>query len=386
MATNLGPNGHLVGVAGGAARLATPALVLDFDLFQANLARMAQHGRDTGLALRPHAKTHKSADIARLQRAAGAIGVCCAKLGEAEALADHWADMADVLLTSPVVTPDGIARLIRLAARVPGLMVVADNAANVAALGHAAWQAGILLPVLVDIDLGMHRTGIASPRAEALARRIATTPGLTFAGIQAYGGQWQHIADYDARRAKVLEGLEALTVLVGALDAAGLPARIVTGGGTGTHAIDPAARVFTELQVGSYIFMDVDYDAVALEGPAGANGAPPPFGPALAVQVTVISANAPGLATTDGGVKAFATDGPAPRILAGAPPGASYRFMGDEYGCVTLPEGTALGIGDVLLVQVPHCDPTVNLHDWIHVVRDGTLEAIWPVHARGRSS
>ena len=367
-------NSDLIGVPGGRARLATPALVIDLDALERNLATMTAHAARCGIALRPHAKTHKSAEIARRQIAAGALGVCCAKLGEAEALAD--AGIGSLLITSPVVTERGMARLTALNARVPELMAVCDNAGAAARLAAAATASGKPLKLLIDIDPGLGRTGIAPSDAEPLVRQVAQADGLVYAGLQCYAGQVQHIESASDRRDASLSALKELSALCDRLAAAELKPAIVSGGGTGTFDIDPGAGVLTELQVGSYVFMDRQYNEVWSR---------PPFETSLYVQTTVISANRAGLATTDAGFKAFATDAGAPVIASGAPEGAAYFYFGDEQGGVIY-AGEPLAIGQTITCAVPHCDPTVNLYDCFHVVRGETLVEIWPIEGRGRSA
>jgi len=373
-------NEDLIGIAGGADRLQTPALVIDLDVLERNLARMVEHAGRAGVGLRPHAKTHKSVEIAKRQIAAGANGVCCAKLGEAEALAQGGIE--SILITSPVVTEAGIARLMALNARIADLMAVCDNATVAARLDAAALAAGKTLKVLVDIDPGMSRTGIRPADAPALVEQVAASRGLTFCGLQCYAGQVQHLESPNERRAASLQAMKELGELRDVIAKAGHAPKIISGGGTGTFDIDPDAHVLTELQVGSYVFMDKQYNDV-WEKP----GDRVPFDTSLFVQTTVISANRPGLATTDAGFKSFATDAGPPLLSAGAPDGAVYFFFGDEQGGVTYSrDGRLLQPGDVLRCVVPHCDPTVNLYDRYHVVRGDTLEAIWPVDARGRSA
>ena len=373
-------NKALIGKPGGRAKLATPALVLDLDAFERNLARMAEHCRTAGLALRPHAKTHKSLAVAKAQIAAGAIGICCAKLGEAEAMAEGGID--SILITSPVVAAQGIARLMALDAKISDLMVVIDNPLNAEALAAAAAEAGRSLKVLVDLDIGLHRTGIR-PGADALAlaEQIAAAEHLELRCLQAYAGHLMHIHDFAERREKSLAGMKVLGEMRDALREKGLACDIVSGGGTGTFNIDPEARVLTELQGGSYIFMDKQYNDVAL-----GNGATFPFETALSVQMSVVSANTKNLATTDAGFKSFATDADPPALLSGAPEGAGYFFFGDEQGGILLPDGARLEIGSILTAMTPHCDPTVNLYDAYHVVRGDTLVDIWPIEARGCSA
>jgi len=374
-------NADLVGAAGGRARLQTPALVLDLDAFERNLARMIAHARSSKLGIRPHAKTHKSVEIAKRQMEVGAEGICVAKLGEAEALAAGGID--SILITSPVVTDAGIARAAALNTRMRDLIVVCDNVETVAKLDAAMQTASRKkLKTLIDIDPGLGRTGIKPSGATKVVAAVASARYLEYAGLQCYAGQVQHLESPNERREKSLSALKELGGLRDALAKDGLTPAIISGGGTGTFDIDPDAHVLTELQVGSYIFMDRQYNDV-WEKP----GDRPPFETSLFVQTTVISANRPGLATTDAGYKAFATDAGPPLIAHGAPTGATYFFFGDEQGGITYPkDGGALKVGDVVTCVVPHCDPTVNLYDTYHVVRGDTLEALWPIEARGRSA
>ncbi len=369
---------HLIGQQGSRAALSTPVLVIDRDALERNIAAMAAFARENGLSLRPHAKTHKSVEIGRLQMAAGALGVCCAKLGEAEALANGGINA--ILITSPVVTPQAISRLVALHERIGDLMVVADHPDNVDALAHATHEASRPLPIVVDIDPGIRRTGVASPEAAvALAERIASHGSLGFAGVQFYCGAQQHIEAYADRRTAIEERTADLQTVIEQLRAAGHDPKIVTGGGTGTHQIDASLGVFTELQVGSYVFMDRQYEVCDLRG----DGAQL-FEQALFVDTHVISANSQGMATLDAGFKALSTDGGTPRVVDGAPEAAMFVFMGDEHGALIAMDHV-FRIGDHVVLAPRHCDPTVNLYDSYHVVRDGTLLDIWPVSARGRS-
>jgi D-serine deaminase-like pyridoxal phosphate-dependent protein len=342
---------------------------------------MAAHAKKNNIALRPHAKTHKCSEIAKLQMAAGALGICCAKLGEAEALADAGID--SILITSPVVTDGGIARLMALNARIGELRAVCDNASVASRLEAAASDAGKKLKVVIDIDPGLGRTGIRpGDGALALVEQIAKSAHLEYAGLQCYAGQVQHLESPNERRAASLNAMKELADLRDQLKARDLAPKLLSGGGTGTFDIDPDARTLTELQVGSYVFMDRQYNEVWRKA-----GDRVPFETALFVQTTVISANRDGLATTDAGFKSFATDAGAPLIASGAPDGASYFFFGDEQGGVLYDSGKQkLRAGDVLTCVVPHCDPTVNLYDCFHAVRGDILEAIWPIEGRGRAA
>lgn len=368
---------HLIGQQGSRAALNTPALVIDRDALQRNIEAMARFARDAGIVLRPHAKTHKSVDVARLQLAAGAIGVCCAKLGEAEALAGGGVD--NILITSPVVTPQAVERLIALRKRVTNFCVVADNPSNVEALAQAATP-DAPLSVIVDVDPGIRRTGVANAEvAVALARAIQSAPALHYAGVQFYCGAQQHIESYADRRTAIADRTEYLQGVIAALHDADLSPKVITGGGTGTHRIDAELGVLTELQAGSYVFMDKQYHDCDLDGVSGAT-----FETSLFVDAHVISANSASMATIDAGFKALSTDGGSPVVADGAPAGSTFVFMGDEHGALIAPDHP-FRIGDRVSLTVPHCDPTVNLYDAYHVVRDGTLIDIWPVSARGRS-
>lgn len=373
-------NADLIGVPGGAVTLQTPALVVDLDVLEANIAAMAAHANAKGVALRPHAKTHKCVEISKRQLAAGALGICVAKLGEAEAQAEGGIE--SILITSPVVTDAGIARLVALNARIADLMATCDNPEVAARLDAAARASGKKLRIVVDIDPGLGRTGIL-PGVEAfqLVEQVANAGGLEYAGLQCYAGQVQHMETPNERRNASLMAMAELLALRDTLAARGLAPGLISGGGTGTFDIDPDAKVLTELQVGSYVFMDRQYNDV-WEKPGGR----PPFDTSLFVQTTVISANREGLATTDAGFKSFATDAEAPQIAAGAPDGASYFFFGDEQGGIFYSGEPKLKPGHVIGCVVPHCDPTVNLYDCIHAVRGDTLEAIWRIEGRGRSA
>jgi len=373
------PNAGLIGVAGGRDLIETPALVIELDALERNLAAMAAAAKAAGMKLRPHAKTHKCAEIARRQIAHGALGVCVAKLGEAEVLADEG--IRGLLITSPVVTPRGHERLCALMKRTPDTMAVVDHPEVARALSAAAAKAGVKVNVLVDVNVGLSRTGASPDGAVALSAQIANDANLIWRGLQGYAGQVQHIEDQAERREKSLASLGLLREVRDRLAVQGLLAEIVSGGGTGTFDIDGEARVFTELQAGSYAVMDRQYAEVWTK-----SGARPPFEAAMQVMTSVISANVPGLVTTDAGLKAFATEAGAPVIASGAPEGSKYFFFGDEQGGVILPPGAALSHGAKILCHPPHCDPTVNLYDVFHVVEGDRLVALWPIEARGRGA
>lgn len=348
--------------------------MLDLDALERNIVRMADHAKRHGIALRPHAKTHKSRAIASLQVQHGAVGICCATLFEAEQLAGA---APSILLTSPVATMDKFARIATLAARGEDLAVVVDHPSAVPALAEAL-SPGLRLRVLIDVDPGAGRTGVATPAdAVSLARAVAAEARLIYGGIQYYCGSEQHIVSLATRRSAIAARNAKLAATIAALTGAGLPPPLVTGGGTGTHGIDVEAGLLTELQCGSYIFMDQDYGICDLAGTA-------PFEHALTVHATVGSANRPGFVTLDTGTKAMATDAGEPRVLAGARSDSVYRFKGDEFGRLDLPEGAdRLAVGARVILTPSHCDPTVNLHGVYHLLRGGRPAGTWPVEGRG---
>jgi len=335
---------------------------------------MAAAAKQAGLALRPHAKTHKSVDIARRQIVAGAVGIACATVAEAEMLSA--AGIGGLLLTAPVMGAARFARLARIN-RAHGITVAVDHVRQVEALAAAVEPGDKALAVVVDVDVGQARTGVTEPaEAVRLAQMIAAQPRLRFAGVQGFAGHAQHIADPRERRQATAAAAATLRRHVEALAAAGLPPALVTGSGTGTYAQD-CDGPYNELQVGSYVFMDSDYARIVDE-----RGSGPAFAPSLFVLATVVSVNRPGQVTVDAGTKALATNGPPPCHIIGAPQGATYRFAGDEHGVINIPAGAAPPqIGDRLLIGATHCDPTVNLHAAYHVVDDGGVQR-WPIGAR----
>lgn len=357
--------------------LPTPALLLHVELLEHNLAKMAEHGRRSGKGLRPHAKTHKCPLLAHRQLEAGALGICCAKISEAEVMAA--AGIETILVTSPVVSPEKVRRVVELARARPGVQIVVDSALGAERLSEAASAAGIELAVLVDLDVGTHRTGIVpgEPALE-LGRLVDELPGLRLGGLQAYAGHLMHVAGYAERSSRSREALVEAVETRRLFSAAGLPAETLTGGGTGTWDIDSEIEGVTDLQVGSYLFMDAQYlkigDRLSDRFEA--------FSPALTVLVTAISQPVPHLLTVDGGFKALASEDvpPEPRDLDGV----VYHFAGDEHGILELRDPSrSIVLGDKLELIASHCDPTVNLHDVYHVVRDGSVGELWPIAARG---
>ncbi|MEQ8654395.1 MAG: DSD1 family PLP-dependent enzyme [Kiloniellales bacterium] len=375
------PNKHLIGQEGSRLELSTPALVIDMPTFRANLRSGQEIISNNGVGLRPHVKTHKCVHIAKLQMQAGAKGVCCAKLGEAEAL--FAGGIKKILLTSPVVEPAKIQRLAEINKDMEDLMVVVDDLENIKALQQAARAVSKKFRLLVDVDIGLNRSGVTSvEQGLTLARYIAEAPELRFFGLQGYSGDIQHIKKTAERRRVSHEQLKILKDMKKAIKEAKIPVRITTGSGTGSHLVDMEAAVFNDLQLGSYIFMDTEYQAIHLKlwGKI-------PYHPALFVYTRVVSNNHEGFVTLDAGSKSLATDGPLPTVVGGAPDGSTYEPFGDEFGKLVLPEGAEPpATGSLIVLMAPHCDPTVNLYDHYHCVRDDKLVAIWDIQARGRAS
>lgn len=341
-------------------QLPTPALVLDLDKFEANLARMAAHVKESGKSLRPHAKAHKCVEIAKRQIAAGAIGVCVATVAEAELMAA--AGIPGLLLTSPVADPRKMARIVKT-----GAMVVVDHLQQVAWYNEAAGAGNRKLDALVDLDVGDHRTGARAPEdAAEIAEAVDQAANLELRGLQAYSVLGSHAGGLEERKRVSAESFRVASRALGIMLRRGLSTEIVTGGSTGTWEIDTAVADLTELQAGSYVLMDLAYRREGLD-----------FANALTVMATVVSANHPGFVTVDAGYKAFATDrgyGPEAVDLAGS----IYRWGGDEFGYVDKADDLPQ-LGSRIEFIPPHCDPTANLYDRIYACRGGQVEAVWPV-------
>jgi 3-hydroxy-D-aspartate aldolase len=354
----------------------TPALLIDLDAFEYNLDRMAGLLAPTGARLRAHAKTHKSTVIAQLQMVRGAVGQCVQKVAEAEALA--WGGVPDILVSNEIVGASKLARLAALT-RIAKIAVCADHAAQVAAIETAAADAGVRLPVLVEIDVGAGRCGVApGPQAVALAKRIAASRHLIFGGLQAYHGSAQHKRSPAERHSLIAHAVESSRRTVEQLRQQGLDCPIVGGGGTGTFALEAASGVYTEIQAGSYVFMDADYGRNLDE-----TGAPVSiFRNALFVLATVMSTPQKYIAVLDAGHKAVAVDSGLP--LLWQRPDIRYVNASDEHGVLECaPETDAPQLGEKLRLVPGHCDPTVDRYDWFVGMRGGRVECLWPVCARG---
>jgi D-serine deaminase-like pyridoxal phosphate-dependent protein len=358
----------------------TPALLLDLDRFERNVATMARHTAATGKRLRPHAKTHKCPEIARRQLAAGAIGVVCAKLAEAEVMAD--AGVSGLLVSTEIVGAEKIGRLMTLLDRAPDTLVVVDHPDNVADLSRAARAAGHAVHALVDVDVGTRRTG-CQPGAPALvlARAVADSPAMRFRGLQGYAGQCAHVVGWAARRAASLAALEPLMETRRLIEASGLPVDIVSGASTGTYNIDSELAGLTELQAGSYCVMDLDY--LRIGGRTAERFTD--FDLALTVLATVVSVPTAERAIVDAGLKAFATDRPfGPEAIER--PGLTYEWAGDEHGRLLIGHSARPpALGERVEFIPPHCDPTMNLYDRLYAMRGTRVEGVWEISARGKS-
>ena len=355
--------------------LDTPALLIHTEALEQNLATMQRLAEQAGVSYLPHTKTHKSPLISHRQIAAGAAGICCAKLSEAEVMAAGG--VGDILLTTEIAGARKIARLMVLAQQCR-LTIVVDDAANAAMLADAAHAQGIRLGVLVDVDVGQGRCGVRpGPAAVALAKQVERSGSLEFRGLQGYHGGLQMIVEFQQRQAGSRTALRLLAETAEQVRKEGIACDILSGGGTGTALIDSEIGVLTELQPGSYVFMDSRYGAIQWT----AEGGPPPFVPALTVLGTVISRPSADRAIVDIGMKAASCDqGPiAPLDMFGA----RFEFAGDEHGILRFERpGCPLAVGDLVEFSPSHCDTTVNLYDRFFVLRGDVVEAVWPVAAR----
>ena len=348
----------------------TPALLLDLDAFEHNLDLMAQLLAPTGAKLRAHAKTHKSAVVAQQQMKRGAVGQCVQKVAEAEALA--WGGIQDILVSNEVVGSRKLARLAALAT-IAKVAVCVDDEAQILACEATAQDARSRLTVLVEIDVGAARCGVApGPPAVRLAEKIAASKHLIFGGLQAYHGSAQHRRAPEQRATSIAEAAEMCRRTVEQLRQRGLDCPIIGGGGTGTFAHEAASGVYTEIQAGSYAFMDADY---------ARNANPPPFRQSLFVLATVMSRAISGVAVLDAGHKAVAVDSGLP--LVWQRPGLVFTSASDEHGKLEIRDGAAPALGEKLRLVPGHCDPTVDRYDWYVGVRNGRVECLWPISARG---
>lgn len=356
--------------------LDTPAMLIDLDLMEANIARLMERFRGSTVRVRPHLKTVKNPDLARRLLAAGAVGGCVAKVSEAEVMVQAGID--DLLITTEIVGQPKLARLVALVQRAPQIKAVVDSVTGAQALNQAMSEAQQHIDVLLDLNVGQNRCGVL-PGDEALhlAHSLRELNHIHLRGLQGYEGHLQHVHDPEERAQRCRRAMHLLTETAARLRAAGFPIEIVTTGGTGTAEICASCKGVTEVQPGSFVFMDTDYRQAI--GPVYAN--------ALTILSTVISRPAAARAVVDAGLKSLSTDSGMPELKD--IPGVAYRPGGDEHGILTWGDGalsatTALAVGDRVELIPSHIDTTVNLHDVYYAHRAGVLEAIWPVAARGK--
>lgn len=358
----------------------TPALCVDLDVLDGNIKNMQAAVTRFGLATRPHAKTHKSADIAKMQLAAGAIGICTAKVSEAEALMAEGVDRICMTTSNP--SPSKIRRAMALSRRSAHFVHATDTEQNARDLSAAARETGLTAAVVIDVAVGT-RSGIPpGDGALALAQLVDRLPNLELKGLLSYDGGTQHVSGFVARKAQALKNIEANAATRETMKKAGLNTEIFSGGGTGTYNIYHEVPGFTDLQVGSYVFMDMQYLAI---GGEDGNAIYTDFSPSLTVVATVLNDRFPGRITTDAGAKALTLN--VPRAGVVGEPGVDYNAGSDEFGVITFPNAPRrqYAIGDRLEVVVPHCDPVVNLYDAMYGIRHGRVERVIPITARGCS-
>jgi D-serine deaminase-like pyridoxal phosphate-dependent protein len=361
------------------AEIPTPALLLDLPAFESNVAKMTEHARSSKRALRPHGKTHKCPEIAHALIRAGAIGACAAKLSEAEVFARHG--VKGLLVTTAVIGRHKIERAIRLASAHRDTIFCVDNAQNVRDLNEAAGAARIRLNLAIDLMVG-GRTGIRTgDPALGLAKSIASLPHVKLAGLQAYAGHASHKVGFDVRKAASIEAMTPAVETRRLLEKSGIECPLLTGASTGTYNIDSEIDGITELQPGSFVFMDIDYNRIGGRDSTVYRD----FQNSLAVLTTVVSKPSDTDAVVDGGLKAFSTDKPFVPEARGIE-GLTFAYGGDEHGKINLAKASApVNIGDRIEFVIPHCDPSVNLYDRIFGVRGDSVECIWSIAARGMS-
>ncbi len=359
--------------------LPTPALLVDLDAFEANVAKMIAYVKGKGRAIRPHAKTHKTAEIAKYLIGQGAVGACAAKISEGVALAD--AGVTGLLITTAVIGKHKIERAVALAQRRLETIFCVDNARNAQDLNDAAGVAKIKLNVAIDLFVG-NRTGIPClDPAVALGEAISKLPHLQLHGLQAYAGHASHTVGFEKRTQVSIDAMTPAVETRCLLEKKGIPCGWLSGGSTGTYNIDTGIDGITEMQPGSFMFMDVDYNRI---GGETSGEKYTDFQNALFVIGTVVSRPKDEMAIVDAGLKAFSTDKPfAPEYRGGDT--LTYGFAGDEHGRITSKTGRSVKVGDRLEFIIPHCDPSVNLYDRIFAVRGEQVEAVWRVTARGMS-
>ncbi len=358
----------------------TPCLILDLDALERNIRKMGDYAKAHGMRHRVHGKMHKSVDVAKLQeKLGGAVGVCCQKVSEAEVFARGG--IKDILVSNQVRDPAKIQRLAQLPKTGARTIVCVDDVNNVADLSAAAVSAGTELEVLVEIDCGAGRCGVTTtPAVVEIAEAVVAAPNLKFTGIQAYQGAMQHLDTYEARKEKLDAAIAMVKDAVDGLKAAGIDCELVSGGGTGSYYFESNSGVYNELQCGSYAFMDADYGRILdKDGKRIDQGE---WENALFILTSVMSHAKADKAICDAGLKAQSVDSGLPFIFGRDD--VEYLKCSDEHGVIGDP-GNVLKVNDKLRLVPGHCDPTCNVHDWYVGVRDGKVETLWPVSARGKA-
>jgi 3-hydroxy-D-aspartate aldolase len=357
----------------------TPCLVLDLDALERNIRKMGDYAAAHGMRHRAHGKMHKSVDVMKLQeKLGGAVGVCCQKVSEAEVFARGG--IKDILVSNQVRDPAKIDRLARLPSYGCRVTVCVDDVANVAELSEAAIRHGTTLDCFVEIDCGAGRCGVTTiPAVLEIAKAIAAALNLRFAGVQAYRGGL-HLDSYEARKAKSQAAITRVKEAVAALKAEGLEPEVVSGGSTGSYTFETTSGIYNELQCGSYAFMDADYGRILDQ--AGRRIDQGEWENALFLLTSVMSHAKPDKAICDAGLKVQSVDSGLPVVFGRTD--VRYVRCSDEHGEIEDPNGV-LKVNDKLRLVPGHCDPTCNLHDWYVGVRNGKVEALWPVSARGKA-
>ena len=358
----------------------TPCLILDMDALERNIRKMGDYAKAHGMRHRVHGKMHKSVDVAKLQeRIGGAVGVCCQKVSEAEVFARGG--IRDVLVSNQVRNPAKIDRLARLPKLGARTIVCVDDLANVAELSEAAARHGTLIECLVEIDCGAGRCGVTTSEAVVeIAKATEAADGLKFTGIQAYQGAMQHLDNYEDRKTKLDVAIGQVKDAVEKLEAEGISCELVSGGGTGSYYFESNSGVYNELQCGSYAFMDADYGRILDK--SGKRIDQGEWENAFFILTSVMSHVKSDKAIVDAGLKAQSVDSGLPVIFGRDD--VEYVKCSDEHGVVMDPGGV-LKVNDKLRLVPGHCDPTANVHDWYVGVRNGVVETVWPVSARGRA-
>jgi D-serine deaminase-like pyridoxal phosphate-dependent protein len=358
----------------------TPALCVDLDTMEKNVATMQASLKKLGLPSRPHAKTHKCAALAKYQLSTGSIGICCAKLSEAEAMVANGVDK--ILMTTANPSKNKIRRAMALRKGHSNFIQAVDEEQNARDLSAAAKEAGVVADVVIDVAVGA-RTGIpAGEGVVALGQLIDKLPNLKLRGMLSYDGGVQHAKGFANRKERALKTIAPNAETFQMLKKAGLNMEIFSGGGTGTYNIMHEVPGFTDVQVGSYVFMDMQYLAIGSES---GDEVYSDFGPSLTVITTVLNNRFPNRLTTDAGTKALTLNTPPPRVIG--EPGMEYSAGSDEFGGIrfTTPPSKEYKIGDKLELIVPHCDPVVNEYDQMYGIRKDRVEVVWEITARGKS-